>query len=141
VTIRAGQASVQADALARCAETAFYQALPAARAGNRVYAIGRAVERETERCGFQVMRELCGHGVGRTIHEPPSIPNYHDPQFRTRLTEGLVITIEPIIAAGSGQGVLQQDRWTIRTADGSLSAHYEHTVVITKGTPILLTAA
>jgi methionyl aminopeptidase len=79
--------------------------------------------------------------VGQTIHEPPSIPNYHDSRFRTRLTEGLVITIEPIIAAGRGQGVLQKDRWTVRTADRSLSAHYEHTVVITKGDPILLTAA
>ena len=87
------------------------------------------------------MRDLCGHGVGRTIHEPPSVPNYHEPRLRTRLTEGLVITIEPIIAAGNGRGVLQQDQWTIRTADGSLSAHYEHTVVVTKHEPILLTAA
>ncbi|MDR3699277.1 MAG: type I methionyl aminopeptidase [Candidatus Sulfopaludibacter sp.] len=141
VTIAAGAAGPQAEALARCAETAFYQALPAARAGNRVYEIGRAVERETRRCGFSVMRDLCGHGVGRTIHEPPSVPNYPDPRYRTRLTEGLVITIEPIISAGSGQGVLQKDRWTIRTADGSLSAHYEHTVVITRTEPVLLTAA
>jgi methionyl aminopeptidase len=79
--------------------------------------------------------------VGRTIHEAPSVPNYHDGRFRQRLTEGLVITIEPIIAAGSGQGVLAGDHWTIHTADGSLSAHYEHSVVITKGSPILLTAA
>jgi methionyl aminopeptidase len=141
VTVAAGEVSVAAGALARCAESAFYQAARTARAGNRVYEIGRAVERETHRCGFRVMRELCGHGVGRTIHEPPSIPNFHDPAFRTRLTEGLVITIEPIISAGSGAGVLQRDRWTIRTADGSLSAHYEHTVVITKAAPILLTAA
>jgi methionyl aminopeptidase len=141
VTLTVGEASAEAAALARCAESAFYQALPAARAGNRVYEIGRAVERETRRCGFQVMRDLCGHGVGRTIHEAPSVPNYADARFRTRLTEGLVITIEPIIAAGRGEGVLQSDHWTIRTADGSLSAHYEHTVVITKGEPILLTAA
>jgi methionyl aminopeptidase len=94
-----------ADALARCAKRAFYQALQSARAGNRVYEIGRVVERETRRSGFQVMRDLCGHGVERTIHEPPSVPNYHEPRCRTRLTEGLVITIEPIIAAGSGQGV------------------------------------
>jgi methionyl aminopeptidase len=141
VTVRAGEVSVSADALARCAERAFSQALPSARAGNRVYEIGRAVERETRRSGFYVMRELCGHGVGRTIHESPSIPNYHDPRLRARLTEGLVITIEPIISAGSGQSVLDRDRWTIRTADGSLSAHFEHTVVITKREPILLTAA
>jgi methionyl aminopeptidase len=141
VTVRAGEVSPAADSLARCAERAFYQALSSARAGNRVYEIGRVVERETRRCGFRVIRELCGHGVGRTIHEAPSIPNYHDPGLRTRLTEGLVITIEPIISAGNGQGALQPDGWTIRTADGSLSAHYEHTVVITKRAPILLTAA
>jgi len=125
----------------RCAESAFRLAARTATAGSRVYDIGRAVERETHRCGFHVLRDLCGHGVGQTIHEPPSIPNYHDPRFHTRLTEGLVITIEPIIAAGSGRSVLQPDRWTIRTSDGSLSAHYEHTVAITKGRPILLTAA
>jgi methionyl aminopeptidase len=141
VTIRAGQVSGIADALARCAEKAFYQALGFARAGNRVHQIGRAVDRETRRSGFRVIRELCGHGVGRTIHEPPSIPNYHDPRDRARLTEGLVITIEPIITSGGGQATLQPDRWTIRTTDGSLSAHYEHTIVITKRAPILLTAA
>ncbi len=141
VTVGAGPASANAVALARCAESAFHLAALAARGGNRVFDIGRAVERETHRCGFEVMRELCGHGVGRTIHEAPSIPNYHDPRFRTRLTEGLVITIEPIVSAGSGVGILQRDGWTIRTADGSLSAHYEHTVVITRGEPILLTAA
>ncbi|HUI57819.1 MAG TPA: type I methionyl aminopeptidase [Bryobacteraceae bacterium] len=141
VTIAVGEVSETAVALARCAESAFHLAARAAKAGNRVYDIGRAVEQETRRCGFRVMRDLCGHGVGRTIHEPPNVPNYHDPRNRTRLQEGLVITIEPIIAAGNGQGVLQPDRWTIRTADGSMSAHYEHTVVITKGAPILLTAA
>jgi methionyl aminopeptidase len=141
VTVHAGEPDAASRTLARCAESAFHLAAASARAGNRVYDIGRAVERETHRCGFRVMRELCGHGVGRTIHEPPSVPNYHDSRFRTRLTEGLVITIEPIISAGSGQGVLQSDNWTIRTADGAWAAHYEHTVVITKGAPILLTAA
>jgi methionyl aminopeptidase len=141
VTVRAGEVGITADALARCAERAFYLALGSARTGNRVYEIGRIVERETRRSGFRVIRDLCGHGVGRTIHEPPSVPNYHDPRLRARLTEGLVITIEPIISAGSGHGALQRDGWTIRTADGSLSAHYEHTVVITKRAPILLTAA
>lgn len=141
VTVTAGPVSDTAHALARCAETAFHLAARSAKAGNRVFDIGRAVEHETRRCGFQVMRELCGHGVGRTIHEAPSVPNFYDPRFRARLTEGLVITIEPIIAAGSGEGRLQSDRWTIRTADGSLSAHYEHTVVITRAAPILLTAA
>ena len=141
VTVLAGAVSDSAAALARCAQRAFYRGLQSARAGNRVHEIGRAVERETRRCGFRVMRDLCGHGVGRTIHEPPSVPNYYEPRLRDRLTAGLVITIEPIISAGGGRGVLQPDRWTIRTADGSLSAHYEHTLVVTTGEPILLTAA
>lgn len=141
VTVMVGEVSATAAALVRCAESAFHLAAKVARVGSRVYDIGRAVEQETHRCGFSVIRDLCGHGVGRTIHEPPSIPNYHDSRHKSRLTEGLVITIEPIIAAGSGEGVLQRDKWTIRTADRSLSAHYEHTVVITRGDPILLTAA
>ena len=141
VTVRVGRVSTTADALARCAETAFRQGLKAARAGNRVCEIGRAVEREVRRCGFSVIRELCGHGVGRTIHEEPCVPNHYDPRFRAKLTDGLVITIEPIIAAGSGRAELQPDKWTICTGDGSLAAHYEHTIVITKDEPILLTAA
>jgi methionyl aminopeptidase len=139
--VTAGAASAAARELVRCAESSFWQGAKAATVGNRVFDIGRAVERETRRCGFSVMRDLCGHGVGRTIHEPPTVPNYHDTRFRDRLTEGLVITIEPIIAAGRGKGVIGDDRWTIRTVDRSLSAHFEHSVVITKGAPILLTAA
>jgi methionyl aminopeptidase len=140
VTVTAGAAGMIEAALIRCAEAAFHLACKVARAGNRVYDIGRAVETETRRSGFNVMRELCGHGVGRTIHEEPSVPNFHNPRFKTRLTEGLVITIEPILAAGTGRGELQDDQWTIRTADRSLAAHYEHTIVITQGSPILLTA-
>lgn len=141
VTVQAGPVSETAAALVRCAERAFHLAARGARAGSRVSEIGRAVEQETRRCGFCVIRELCGHGVGRTIHEPPNVPNYYDPRSRDRLTEGLVITIEPNIAAGAGRGILQRDRWTVRTADGSLAAHYEHTTVITKAAPILLTVA
>jgi len=127
--------------LARCAERAFRQALDAARAGNRTKDFGRAVEREVRRRGFHVVRELGGHGIGRTIHEPPSVPNYADFSAQHKLTEGLVITIEPIIAASTGEVSLDKDGWTYRTADGSLSAHYEHTIVITRGEPVLLTAA
>ncbi len=141
VTVRVGQVSPTADQLVRCAESSFREALKAARSGNRVYEIGRSVEREVRRCGFSVMKQLCGHGVGRAIHEEPSVPNYYDPRFRGRLHEGLVITIEPIIAAGAGLPELQKDNWTVCTADRSIAAHYEHTIVITKHLPILLTAA
>ena len=141
VTIQVPPAQRQSRALALCAERAFRQALAAARAGNRTRDIGRAVEREVRRRGFHVIPELGGHGVGRTIHEEPRVPNYAEPSARDLLTEGLVITIEPIIAIGTGRVLTDRDGWTIRTADRSLSAHYEHTVVITKREPILLTAA
>jgi methionyl aminopeptidase len=111
-----------------------------ARAGFRVFEIGRAVEREVRKCGFAVIRELGGHGIGRTIHEPPHVPNYADPQARQIMKEGLVITVEPIISSGSGTVVTDKDGWTIRTADRALSAHFEHTLVVTGGAPILLTA-
>jgi len=139
VTVRVGQVSSTADALTRCAESAFRQALKAARIGNRVFEIGRAVEREVRRCGFSVIKELCGHGVGRAIHEEPCVPNHFDPRYRTKLTDGLVITIEPIISAGNGRVTLQSDKWTIATDDRSWAAHHEHTLVITKNGPVLLT--
>jgi methionyl aminopeptidase len=141
LTVRVGKVSALAEALASCAENAFHVGAKAARAGSRVYEIGRAVDRHVQAAGFCVMRELAGHGVGRTIHEAPSVPNYFDKRARAHLIEGLVITIEPIIAAGSGQQRLMPDGWTIKTADRSLSAHYEHTLVIAKSRPILLTAA
>lgn len=139
VTVNVPPASDQGCKLTRCAERAFRQGLAAARAGNRVYEIGRAIEREVRGAGFSVIRELCGHGVGRTIHEEPSVPNFRDPRARQKLNEGLVITIEPVIAAGSGRTRKQNDGWTFRTEDGSLAAHYEHTVVITRRAPVLLT--
>jgi len=141
VTVRVGQVSKTAEALARCAQSAFNHALTAAVAGNRINDIGRAVAKEVRRCGFSVIKDLCGHGVGRAIHEEPCVPNHYDPRFRTKLHEGLVITIEPIIAAGRGDITLAPDKWTYRTTDHSLSAHYEHTLVITRGQPILVTAA
>ncbi|MFI5059299.1 MAG: type I methionyl aminopeptidase [Candidatus Acidiferrales bacterium] len=141
VSIEVPPGNGKARELARCAERAFRQALGAARAGNRTKDIGRAVEREVQRRGFHVIKELGGHGIGRTIHEPPTVPNYADFSAQHKLTEGLVITIEPIIATGTGDVLLDRDGWTYRTADGSLSAHYEHTSVITKGEPLLLTAA
>src|SRR5271168_5147188 len=141
VTIQVPPAQEISRELAHCAERAFRRALTAARPGNRTKDIGRTVEREVRRRRFQVVRELGGHGVGRNIHEEPSVPNYADPGACHLLTEGLVVTIEPIIAATTGRVSLDRDGWTVRTADGSLSAHYEHTIVITKRDPSLLTAA
>lgn len=140
ITVPAGRVSSQAQQLMDCAERAFQQAMLVARAGFRVFEIGRMVEREVSKSGFSVIRELGGHGIGRTIHESPHVPNYHDPAANQVLKEGLVITVEPIIAAGSAQVFTDKDGWTLRTSDHSLSAHFEHTLVITSGAPILLTA-
>jgi methionyl aminopeptidase len=127
--------------LAACARAAFEKAMEVARVGNRVSDIGRAVEDEVKRHGFVVVRDLAGHGIGRKIHEEPSVPNHWDWRARRTLTEGLVITVEPIVAARSGRIVEDPDGWTLRTADGGLAAHFEHTLVITRGRPVLLTAA
>jgi methionyl aminopeptidase len=140
VTVAVPPVAETARRLAQCAERAFHQAMHVARARHRISEIGRAVETEVKRSGFSVMRDFCGHGVGRTIHEEPQVPNYEEPRARERLTEGLVITVEPIIAAGKGAGVRGRDNWTIRTADGSLAAHFEHTIVVTRDAPIVLTA-
>lgn len=127
--------------LVGCAEAAFAAALDVARAGTRVNEIGRTVERVVRSRRFSVVRGLCGHGVGRTIHEPPNVPNEWDPRETATLTDGLVITIEPMVAAGRGHFVQDRDGWTLRTRDGSLAAHHEDTLVITSGRPIVLTAA
>jgi methionyl aminopeptidase len=141
LTVPVGRVSAKARALIECAERAFHRAMREARAGRRVCDVGGAVEAEVTRRGFHVVRELRGHGIGRTIHEKPNVPNFFDPTERDWLTPGLVITVEPIIAVGPAHAAESGDGWTVRTDDGSLSAHYEHTIVITKGAPILLTAA
>jgi len=141
ITVPVEPVSGQARRLVACAERAFQMAMNVARANHRVNEIGGAVEREVRRSGFRVIRELGGHGIGRTIHEAPSVPNFNDPSMKQRLTAGLVITVEPIISMGSATPIDGGDGWTVKTADGSLSAHYEHTIVITEGAPILLTAA
>jgi len=140
-TVVIGNGSLIGQRLAACAQRAFEQALSVARAGNRISEIGRAVESEVRRSGFFVIHQLCGHGIGRTIHEEPEVPNFPDPRASQILTEGLVITIEPIIASQSSRAVLARDGWTMRTADRGLAAHHEHTLMITNGEPLLLTAA
>jgi len=131
----------EARRLVRCAEQAFEAALDVASAGRKVREIGRAVERAVRAEGFTVIRSLTGHGIGRTIHEPPTVPNHFDPWQQDELTEGLVLTIEPIICAGRDAVTHDDDGWTIRTRDGSLAAHHEHTLIVTRGRPVLLTAA
>src|SRR4051795_780203 len=127
--------------LRKCARQAFEKAMAVARVGRQVNDLGRAIESEVRKHGFSVLRGLCGHGVGKTIHEAPEVPNFYDPRSRTPLTEGLVLAVEPMISAEPSQLVTEPDGWTIRTRNRTLTAHYEHTIVITRGEPLVLTAA
>ncbi len=127
--------------LARCAELAYVRAASVARAGRPINKIGRAIETAAKREGFSVLRELNSHGIGRGIHEEPTVPQYYDRRFGAPLTKGLVITIEPILSAGSNLVKDEGDGFTLSTADGSPSVHHEHTIVITRGTPITVTEA
>lgn len=121
-------------------EEALRQALATARAGMPINTIGRTVESVVAGRGYSVCRELAGHGIGRAIHEWPTVPNYEVPGSSEILTAGLVITIEPIIAAGVGEVFEADDGWTYKTVDGSCSAHFEHTLVVTDDVPLVVTA-
>ena len=137
-TVIVGRGRPRDQRLVAAAQSALRRGLAVATAGNNVGAIGAAVQFEVERRGFSVCAELSGHGIGRRIHEEPEVPNiaWDGPE----LTSGLVITVEPIIAAGGGGVHVDDDGWTIRTDDGSSAAHFEHTLVITGSAPILVTA-
>jgi methionyl aminopeptidase len=138
-TVPVGRASKADLRLVAAAESALNKAMGVARAGAPLNGIGAAVQAEVERRGFSVCGELTGHGIGRRIHEKPDVFNVAKPGPSPALEDGLVITIEPIIAAGAGK-VIEANGWVVRTADGSMSAHAEHTLVITDGAPIVLTA-
>ncbi|MGH9232551.1 MAG: M24 family metallopeptidase, partial [Acidimicrobiales bacterium] len=112
-----------------------------ARAGRPLRHIGRAVQRCAHRRGFTVIANLCGHGVGGFLHEEPSVPSIEDPSDRTVLWEGLVLAVEPFLSTGAHVAVGDADGWTLRTPDGSLSAQFEHTIVVTSGRPLVLTAS
>jgi methionyl aminopeptidase len=140
VTVAVPPVSAVHQRLVECAGRAFHAALGVMWPGARISEIGRVVEREVRRDGFRVIRQLSGHGVGRSVHEAPTVPNFADERDHTLLTDGLVIAVEPIISAGSAHVVEAADGWTVKTADGSPSAHYEHTLVVTRDGPVLLTA-
>jgi methionyl aminopeptidase len=126
--------------LVQSAQRALEAALATVRHGTPLRELGRTIERRVHRDGFEVIRSLAGHGVGRAIHEAPNVWNFAHPFEGGRLHAGQVIAIEPIIAAGSGEIVEGADGWTVRTRDGSLSAHVEHTLLVTHGAPRVLTA-
>jgi methionyl aminopeptidase len=141
ITVPVEPTNQRVAAITACAEAAFWKAAAVAQAGAPLSALGRAVETEVHRHGFKVLRDLCGHGIGRSIHEEPSVLNYYDPMDQRLLTRGLVIALEPIVATSTRNSRLSPDGWTVRSADNSLTAHFEHTIVITKRRPLILTAA
>ena len=140
VSVPVGTASRATQKLAATSRKALNRAMTVARAGTPINHIGRVIEATVAAQGYAVCAELMGHGIGRRIHEDPNIPSVDVPGFDQPLTEGLVITIEPIIAGGSGAVEEADDGWTFKTRDGSRSSHAEHTIVITAGTPLILTA-
>lgn len=131
----------EAEFLCDCTQMALEAALDAVRDGQRLNVIGRAVESIASKAGLRIIRDLGGHGVGRSLHEDPrNVPNYYTNRAKDRLVDGMVMTIEPFLTYGSGRIFTAKDGWTLKTSDGQLAAQYEHTVVITKGKPILVTA-
>lgn len=140
-TVLLEPATDEALRLKRCARTAFARAMDVARPGRQINEIGRVIETEVRRAGFSIVREMCGHGVGRTIHESPTVPNYFSAMTRGTLRDGMVLAVEPIISARPTRVVEERDGWTLRTQQRCLAAHYEHTIMIRNGRPLLLTAA
>jgi methionyl aminopeptidase len=130
LTVSVGRPQPGARRLLRAADACLRAAVAATVAGQPLSAIGRATERTARRHGGTVYAELGGHGTGRTMHEPPRVPNVFVPHMRRRLDDGLVLAIEPMLGLGGEELVVREDGWTIATADGSLAAHAEHTVVV-----------
>jgi len=138
-TFAVGEVDAEAKRLLDVAQDALASGIGEAVVGNRVGDVSHAIQEVVEGGGFSVVRSLVGHGVGRYYHEDPHIPNFGEPGRGPRLSEGMTIAIEPMITVGSSEVVMMDDGWTIRTADGSLSAHFEHTVAITADGPRILT--
>ena len=138
-TFAAGDISPEAQRLCDVTRESLYEGIRAAVAGGRLGDIGSTIQRYCEERGFSVVREFTGHGVGKQMHEDPSVPNFGTPGRGVRLLPGMTLAIEPMINAG-GAGIRQlPDGWTIKTKDGALSAHFEHTVAITSNGPVILT--
>ena len=138
-TFPVGTIAPQAERLLDAGKAALWAAIDQARVGNHVSDISHAVQRTVEERGFAVIRSLVGHGVGRSMHEEPQIPNFGRPGRGPVLAPGMVLAIEPMINAGDAEIVLHEDEWSILSADGSLSAHFEHTVAIADDGPRILT--
>jgi methionyl aminopeptidase len=139
VTYAVGTVSAATQKLLRVTEASLYAAIDKAVPGGRLFDISWAVQSMCEAEGFGVVRDFVGHGIGKSMHEDPQLPNYGNPGKGPRLKAGMVLAIEPMINAGSADVKVLEDGWTAVTADGSFSAHFEHTVAITKDGPVILT--
>jgi methionyl aminopeptidase len=138
-TFQVGKISEEKNRLLKSAEEALYKGIAQARAGNHVHDISAAVQSHVEHDGFSVVRDLVGHGVGRNLHEDPAIPNYGQAGTGPVLQRGMTLAIEPMVNLGRYQVRVERDGWTIRTADGLPSAHFEHTILVTETEPEILT--
>jgi methionyl aminopeptidase len=138
-TVAVGGCGVLAQKLMDVTEKALYEGIAQAHAGNRVVDISRAIQDYVENNGFSIVREFVGHGVGRTVHEDPQVPNFVDGKRSEKLRPGMTLAIEPMVNSGLPGVKILNDGWTVVTQDGSLSAHFEHTVLITESEPEILT--
>jgi methionyl aminopeptidase len=138
-TFAVGEVDGDAKRLLEVCQAALAAGIEQARAGNHVQDISAAVQRTTEEAGFSVVRSLVGHGIGRSMHEEPQVPNFGEPGRGPLLQPGMTLAIEPMINAGGPDVWMAEDRWSISTNDGSLSAHFEHTVAVTDNGPLVLT--
>ena len=138
-TFAVGKITEEAQKLIEVTRQSFYEGINLAREGQRVSDISHAVQEYVERHGFSVVRDYVGHGVGSALHEAPEVPNYGNPGRGARLVAGMTLAIEPMVNAGGYQVKTLRDGWTVETVDGSLSAHYENSILITKGDPVILT--
>lgn len=138
-TFPCGEVSAEAQALMDTTRESLFEAIKAAQPGARIGDIGSTVQRYVEARGYSVVRDFVGHGVGAKMHEDPSVPNFGTPGRGVRLLPGMTIAIEPMINAGTHTVKILPDGWTTVTADGKLSAHFEHSIAITKDGPVILT--
>ena len=139
VTVPVGRVSDEAATLLRITRESLEKGIAQVRLGGRISDIGHAIQQHVEAHGFSVVREFVGHGIGQRMHEEPQIPNYGEPGRGPRLTEGMVLAIEPMVNAGRAAVKVLADGWTAVTRDASLSAHFEHTVAVTKDGPMVMT--
>jgi len=138
-TFAVGRTTEEKARLVKVTEESLYRGIAKARAGNHLHDVSAAVQEHVEAAGFSVVRDLVGHGIGRALHEDPSVPNYGTPGTGLILKEGMALAIEPMVNAGSYKVQLEHDGWTVKTADGRPSAHFEHTIIVKKDEAEILT--